>query len=156
MSNPPALIVRPLTPADEAAFLPLWQGYNTFYHADVPAAVTAETWRRFHDPAMPVHILGAWKSAAGNPERLIGFATYLFHLSTWSMGPSCYLEDLFTAPDARGLGAGRALIAGVTDAARAAGASRLHWLTQQSNTVAQSLYDVVAKRSGFIDYHHEL
>lgn len=56
------------------------------------------------------------------------------------------------AADARGGGAGRALITAVEQAARAKGASRIHWLTQEDNHSARALYDKVAERSGFIQY----
>jgi GNAT superfamily N-acetyltransferase len=49
-------------------------------------------------------------------------------------------------------GIGRALIEAVCDVARAAGASRVHWLTQETNTDARALYDKVAERPGFIQY----
>jgi GNAT superfamily N-acetyltransferase len=146
------LTVRMLTPADYAAWLPLWAGYNTFYQADVPAAVTSETWRRFHDPVVPMFVLGAFRAE----QELIGFATYQFHLSSWSIGPVCYLEDLFTAPTARGLGAGAAMIAAVAEAARTAQATRLYWVTHQTNKTAQALYDRVAAMSGFIQYTRDL
>ena len=139
--------IRHLTVSDYAAWLPLWAGYNAFYRENVPDHVTAESWRRFHDPAVPMHVLGACTEVG-----LIGFATFQFHVSTWSIGPVCYLEDLFTAESARGLGAGSALIAGVADEARKADASRLYWVTHESNTTAQSLYDRVAQKSGFIQY----
>ena len=56
------------------------------------------------------------------------------------------------APDVRGGGAGRALIAAVERAAREKGASRIHWLTKEDNHSARALYDTVAERSGFIQY----
>ncbi len=145
------LTIRVLTDADHSAWLPLWAGYNTFYEATVPDAVSTETWRRFHDPLMPMFVLGSFRE-----NELIGFATYQFHLSSWSIGPVCYLEDLFTAPAARGLGAGAAMIAAVADAARAAEATRLYWVTHENNKTAQVLYNRVATNSGFIQYTRDL
>lgn len=142
-----AIEVRPLTPADRTAWEPLWAGYLTFYEAQLPAETTEETWRRFHDPALPMHALGAF-----HEERLVGIVHYLFHSSCWTTGPYCYLQDLFTTPDVRGQGVGRALIEAVATAAQAAGASRVYWLTQETNTQAMALYDQVATRSGFIQY----
>jgi GNAT superfamily N-acetyltransferase len=62
------------------------------------------------------------------------------------------LQDLFVANDTRGLGLGRALIEAVYDKAKEKGASRVHWLTQESNKTARLLYDNIADRSGFIQY----
>jgi GNAT superfamily N-acetyltransferase len=84
--------------------------------------------------------------------KVVGFVHYLFHRSTWTTGDYCYLQDLFTAREARGRGAGRALIEAVYERAQAAGASRVYWLTHESNTDAQALYDKVAARSGFVQY----
>ena len=77
---------------------------------------------------------------------------YIFHRSTWTIGNYCYLQDLFTAEEARGKGAGQALIEAVYERAREAGASRVYWLTQESNEVARRLYDKLADRPGFIQY----
>jgi hypothetical protein len=44
----------------------------------------------------------------------------------------------------------------VADAARAAGAERLYWVTHETNAVAQALYDRVAEKTGFIQYRRFL
>jgi GNAT superfamily N-acetyltransferase len=72
------------------------------------------------------------------------------------LGPVCYLQDLFTSEEARGEGVGRALINGVYDRAREAGSTRVYWQTQETNIVAQKLYDKVAERSGFIVYRKNI
>jgi GNAT superfamily N-acetyltransferase len=143
--------IRPLTPADRAAWEPLWAGYQAFYEVQIPAETTEATWRRFHDPAVPMHALGAFAEG-----RLSGIVHYLFHLSCWTTGPYCYLQDLFTTPEARGQGVGRALIEAVAAAAHAAGASRVYWLTHETNAQAMLLYDQVATRSGFVQYRRLL
>ena len=78
--------------------------------------------------------------------------TIIFHRSCWSVGNYCYLQDLFVADAMRGRGARPRLIAAVEQAARDAGASRIYWLTHETNTDARALYDKVAERSGFIQY----
>jgi GNAT superfamily N-acetyltransferase len=143
--------VRPVRADEREAWEPLWAGYLTFYETAVAPEVTDTTWQRLHDPVEPVHVLGAFIDG-----RLIAIVHYLFHRSTWTVGDYCYLQDLFTAPEARGLGAGRALIAAVTERAREAGASRVYWLTHESNATARALYDRVANRSGFIQYRRIL
>lgn len=148
-------LVRPVAAADLAQWLPLWEGYNAFYGRAGPTALAAEitwtTWLRFLDAAEPVHALVA--EAAG---RLVGLAHYLFHRSTIRIEPVCYLQDLYTADDARGQGVGRSLIGAVAERARAAGTTRLYWQTHESNRSALRLYDAVAERSGFIVYRREL
>ena len=141
------LRIAPLTAADYDAWRPLWEAYLRFYEASLPPAVTETTWTRLNDPAEPMFALGAFAGA-----RLVGIVHYLFHRSCWSIADYCYLQDLFVAEEARGHGIGRALIEAVASEARAAGASRVYWLTQEGNTTARALYDRVAKRSGFIQY----
>jgi GNAT superfamily N-acetyltransferase len=145
------LDIRPLGADDRRAWEPLWAGYLTFYGASVAPEVTDTTWARLMDPAEPMHVLGCFDG-----EALIGIVHYIFHRSTWTIGNYCYLQDLFTAEAARGRGAGRALIEAVYDRAREAGASRVHWLTQESNATARALYDQVADRPGFIQYRRIL
>ena len=69
---------------------------------------------------------------------------------------SCYLQDLFTAPEARRTGVARALIGAVAVHACAEGASRCYWLTKDSNLAARALYDKIAAHSGFIRYDFDL
>ena len=144
-------VVRPVRSGDREAWEPLWRAYLTFYEASLASNVTDATWRRFFDPLEPLGALVAERSG-----RLIGFAHYLLHRSTWARVCYCYLEDLFVEPSARGSGAGRALIAAVEAAARDAGASRLHWMTHETNQTAQQLYNQVAERPGFVQYRKKL
>jgi len=145
----PRLVVRALRPDERRSWEPLWQGYLAFYKAAVAPEVTETTWGRLHDPAEPMYVLGAFIDGT-----LVGIVHYLFHRSTWTIGNYCYLQDLFTAPEARGQGAGRALIEAVYDRAEVAGASRVYWLTQETNATARALYDTLADRPGFIQYRH--
>jgi GNAT superfamily N-acetyltransferase len=143
--------IRSATRADFDQWLPLWEGYNAFYGRSgataLPRQITASTWDRFFDPGEPMHAL-----VAEERGRLLGIAHYLFHRSTIHIAPICYLQDLFTAQDVRGKGVASALIQAVSAHATAAGAARLYWQTHESNTVARSLYDRLAERSGFIVY----
>ena len=140
--------IRPLSAADRSEWDQLWQGYLRFYESDVAAEVTALTWQRILDPEAPIHAF----CAASPDGKLLGIVHYLFHPVTWAAGPRCYLEDLFTAAEARGRGAGRALIEAVYAAADARGADQVYWLTQDTNATARRLYDQVARATPFIKY----
>jgi len=150
-----ALLIRPATRDDHAQWLPLWDGYNAFYERSGPTAldpaITAATWERFFDPDEPVHAL-----VAELDGRLLGLTHYLFHRSTTSIALSCYLQDLFTSPAARGKGVGRALIQAVYDRARQAGSPRVYWHTHETNLTAMRLYNQVAERPGFVVYRSQV
>ena len=145
------LLVRAPLPADEAAWRGLWEGYNRFYRTTVPADVTAALWAKLLAPEAAVHGLVAEQDGS-----LVGLAHILFHPSTWSHAPSCYLEDLFVAKAARGRHAGAALIDATANLARSRGADRLYWHTQDFNAAARSLYDSLAERTSFIVYRKAL
>ena len=144
-------IVRPVAPADLAQWELLWQGYNRFYRREVAAEITRMTWSRFFDAYEPVHAL-----VADNSGQLLGLVHYLFHRNTTMIGPTCYLQDLFTGEAARGKGIGRALIEAVYGRAKAAGSARVYWMTHETNLTAMKLYDKVAERSGFVQYRKQL
>ena len=150
-----AILVRPIERADYAAWRPLWDGYNRFYGRQGPSAlpdsISEATWERFFARDEPVRAL-----VAEQDGRVIGIAHFLFHRSTTRLTDVCYLQDLFTAEDARGRGVGRQLIEAVYEAARAAGSSRVYWQTKASNLPGRALYDKVAEHHGFIVYAHEL
>lgn len=143
----PKTTVRRVRADERAAWEPLWKGYQTFYEVALSDEITTTTWSRLHDPAEPMFVLGAYLGG-----KLVGIVHSLYHRSCWTIGNYLYLQDLFVAEEARGHGIGRALIEAVASEARAAGASRVYWLTQEGNTTARALYDRVAKRSGFIQY----
>ena len=139
--------IRAIRADERVDWEPLWKGYQAFYKVVISEQTTSMTWARLHDPAEPMEVLGAYM---GN--RLCGIVHYLFHRSCWTIGDYCYLQDLFVAEGVRNLGLGRALILAVEERARGAGASRVYWLTHETNTDARALYDRLAERSGFIQY----
>jgi GNAT superfamily N-acetyltransferase len=149
------IIVRELRREDLAAWRPLWDGYNAFYgragDTALPEAITESTWSRFFDAYEPLHALVAERDGT-----LAGLAHYLFHRSTIAPYSNCYLQDLFTAEEARGQGVGRALIWEIYRRAESAGASRVYWQTQEGNATARRLYDRIGEKSEFIVYRKNL
>lgn len=149
------LEIRPVRRDDYSAWLKLWDGYNTFYGRSGATALASEvtqmTWSRFFDAYEPMHALVAEKAGT-----LLGLAHFLYHRSTLQVGPTCYMQDLFTAEGARGKGIGRALILRVYEHAKASGAPRVYWQTHETNGVAMKLYDRIAEKSGFLVYRHSI
>ena len=143
--------IRDATPADEAAFLRLWQGFTDGYNLTLPPEVTAFTWARLMDPTCPMKARLA--CVKGVP---LGFAIHQHHPSTWVMGDDGYLEDLFVAPEARGQGLGRALIEDLVELGRTRGWRRLYWLTEITNSTARRLYDQFCDNDGHIRYRMTL
>lgn len=141
-------VVRPLNADDFNAWLPLWKGYLEFYETELEDEITRHTFERLLDP--DTDMFGALALNGGGVA--IGMVNWLTHAGTWSRGKYVYLEDLYVSAEARGLGAGRALIEHVRAWAEAAGTTKVYWLTADSNKTAQQLYDRVATKTGFIHY----
>ena len=117
------------------------------------------------DPALRAAEVQAWQRLLAQDRifglgatvdgQLVGIVHALFHSSTWA-DSVCYLQDLFTAEHARNKGVATALIEAVYARAKTDGASRVHWLTHETNLNAQKLYEKIAVRSGFIQYRKVL
>jgi len=140
-----SLTVHPLDQAHRHAWQPLAEAYKAFYRTPTTPEEYDRAWSRLM-AAQDVRGLGA--SVEG---RLVGIAHFLYHGSAWA-DRVCYLQDLYTVPEARGQGVGKALIGAVAAQAREAGAARYYWLTQEANAVARVLYEKVAQYNGFIRY----
>lgn len=141
------LQIRAVTADDHAAWLPLWQGYQRFYKTVISDETSAITWQRFLDGDEPINAALAWQDG-----KAVGLVHFIYHRSTWTVGNYCYLQDLYVEEGIRGGGIGRQLIEHVYAQAKAVGASRVHWLTHETNTDAMHLYDKIADRSGFVQY----
>lgn len=142
-------VVRALNSDDFEAWLPLWNGYLEFYETELAPDVTRQTFDRLVDESV-TNMHGAL--AIDEQGTALGMVNWLTHPGTWSTSDYVYLEDLFVAADARGTGAGRALIEHVDEWAKAREFEKVYWLTADSNKTAQQLYDRVAKKTGFIHY----
>src|SRR5205823_1041840 len=70
----------------------------------------------------------------------IGLALYYFTYSTFLGRPTLYLEDLFVLPEARGNGAGRALLRALATIAVRRGCGRMEWTVLDWNTPSIRFY----------------
>ncbi|ADZ70231.1 GNAT family N-acetyltransferase [Polymorphum gilvum] len=143
-----SIAIRPLEEKDRPEWSELWRAYLAFYETEKPQAIYDVTWARLMTPGEDPRGFCAVDEAG----RLVGIVHYIFHRSCWTVGPYCYLQDLYADPSARGAGVGRALIEAVYRAADEAGADVVYWLTQDFNATARRLYDRIGKATPFIKY----
>ncbi len=140
--------VRWLRDEDRTEWRGLWRAYLEFYETRVSETVYETFFARLRgeDP-QDFHGLVAEKD-----RRLVGLCHFLFHRHGWKVENVCYLQDLYTVPNMRGHGVGRALIEAVYAEADQRGAPGVYWLTQDFNETARRLYDKVATVTPFIKY----
>jgi GNAT superfamily N-acetyltransferase len=141
--------IAALRAEDRAPWEVLARGYKEFYKTPTSDEEFNAAWDRL------LRRDGVFGLGARLDGSVVGIAHYLFHTSIWAP-KVCYLQDLFTAHEARGRGVARALIEAVAADARKQGAKRYYWLTQEHNAVARGLYNKVGKYNGFIRYDFTL
>ncbi|MDV2451951.1 GNAT family N-acetyltransferase [Xanthomonas hortorum] len=78
--------------------------------------------------------------------QALGFAVYFFNYSTWLGRNGLYLEDLFVRPQARGQGAGLALLRHLAQLAVQRGCGRFEWSVLDWNAPAIAFYQAVGAR----------
>ncbi|MEN9620600.1 MAG: hypothetical protein RL499_793, partial [Actinomycetota bacterium] len=107
----------------------------------------------------------AWLMDAEHPQfclvaevdaEVVGFAHVREQPDTFTAGPGWFLDDLYTAPESRGSGAGSALIAAIEQHARAHGGGTIRWITAADNERAQRVYDRLATRTTWVTYEKEV
>ncbi|MDB5699669.1 MAG: N-acetyltransferase [Alphaproteobacteria bacterium] len=93
------------------------------------------------------HLFGAQPMAevliAESEREAVGFALFFHNFSTFEGRPGLYLEDLYVRPEARGLGAGKALLARLAQLALERDCARLEWAVLDWNAPAIAFYRAI-------------
>jgi len=144
------IIFRDYQAIDYLSWRALWLDYTEPTAAHLTEDLHQHTFARVRDGEDALHGVIAWT------DRPVGFAHYYFHPSSYSIHNICTLEDIYVCATARCQGVARALIGLVAARAAAARAPVLNWKTRETNASAQSLYDSLAVRTGFIAYQMAL
>jgi len=129
--------VRPATPADAATiygFIRDLAEYEKLLHEVI--ATEADIARDLFGPAPRAFCDIA--EVGGEP---VGFALWFYNYSTFAGRHGIYLEDLFVKPQARGQGAGKALLANLARRCVAEGLARLEWSVLDWNAPSIAFYD---------------
>ena len=144
-----ALTIRPIETSDQSVWKSLWTAYLDFYETTVSEEVYDITFSRLCDPTRDMQN----GLLAFDGEKAVGLVHYIYHVHNWRIEDVCYLQDLYTRPDARGKGVGRSLIEAVYARADANGTPAVYWLTQDFNVTARHLYDRIGTVTPFIKYN---
>lgn len=129
--------IRPAAPADTALILGFICGlaeYERLLHevtateADIEAALFSANPRAFCE-------------IAEQDGAAVGFAFWFYNFSTFEGRCGIYLEDLFVIPEARGAGAGLALMRRLAQRCRDEELRRLEWQVLDWNAPTITFYD---------------
>ena len=147
MTSASTITVRQVARDDEARWRELFADYREFYRLPPSEDVLARVWDWIHDPDREC---GGF--VAELDGEIVGIAHYRRFLRPSAGAVGIWLDDLFTCPEARGKGVGRALIERLQAIAADEGASVVRWITAEDNSQAQALYDTLAKRTNWVTY----
>lgn len=143
--------VRAIEERDAARWRELFTAYGVFYETAFDDAVLDGVWAWLMDAEHPLFCLVAERGT-----EVVGFAHVREQPDTFTAGPGWFLDDLYTAPESRGTGAGSALIEAIADHARTRGGGTVRWITAADNERAQRVYDRVATRTAWVTYEKEV
>ena len=132
-------ILRDCHAGDAPALANLIRALAVYEKLGDQALATPEALRRdlFGDRPFAEAILAEVKGAA------VGFALFFPTYSTFRGQPGLFLEDLFVAPEHRGQGIGKRLIAAVAARAVSRGCGRLEWAVLDWNAPSIAFYQAL-------------
>jgi GNAT superfamily N-acetyltransferase len=129
------IAIRTATPDDVALILGLVRELAV-YEREPDAVVATEA--MLHDALFERRV--AESLIAELDGKPVGFALFFHNFSTWTGKPGIYLEDLYVTPDARGSGAGKALLRHIAGLALDRDCTRFEWSVLDWNTPAIDFY----------------
>jgi GNAT superfamily N-acetyltransferase len=129
--------VRAATEADGPTFLALVQSLAEYEKLDPPSPeAERRLLRDAFGPKPRFEVLIAEKDG-----KAVGYAVYFEIYSSFLALPSLYLEDLFVITEARGAGAGKALMRWLAREAVRRGCGRFEWQVLDWNRLAIDFYE---------------
>ncbi|QIL83563.1 GNAT family N-acetyltransferase [Diaphorobacter sp. HDW4A] len=136
------LVIRPAVIGDTDTILRFIRDLAIFENAENEVLTTAaHVHRTIFSEGATAHALIC--ESAGKP---IGFAVYFYNYSTWQGRNGVYLEDLYIDPEARGMGAGKAMLKHIAKIAVDNDCGRFEWSVLDWNTPAIKVYDSIGAK----------
>lgn len=126
----------------------MFRAYRVFYELTADEAIVERVWTWIHDPDHETNALIATNDAG----TMVGLTNYRRFARPLTGSVDMWLDDLFTDPNHRGSGIGRALIDAVSDISESNGCTLVRWITAADNLPGQRLYDSMATKTSWITY----
>lgn len=126
-----------VTVDDKRDWRPLFDGYAEFYKTPITDQIADQVWDWLLDPAHELEGL-----IARNQEgKALGIAHVRACPRSLAGGYIGFLDDMFVAPEARGMGVADAIFSRLNKLAQERGWSALRWITQHFNERGRAFYD---------------
>ncbi|WP_374010729.1 N-acetyltransferase family protein [Leifsonia sp. LS-T14] len=129
-------------------WLDLYAGYGEFYESPMTDEKALLVWSWISDPDNELEAY----FAVDEDDTPIGLAHVREFVRPLDGSRGLYLDDLFVTPDARGAGAGSALLESLRESARERGLSVVRWVTAKDNENARRLYERFAQKTKWVTY----
>jgi GNAT superfamily N-acetyltransferase len=136
------LNIRSATPADVPAMLQFTKDLATYERE--PEAVTATEADLHAGLFGPEPLVEALIAEIDGKSQ--GFAIFYKTFSTWTGKPGFWLDDLYVDPNARGSGAGTALLKAIAALAVERGYARFEWWVLDWNTPSIGFYKAMGAK----------
>ena len=136
------LIIRTVEPADTQQILQFVKELAIYERAEHEAVATEADIARSLFSDEP----SAYGLMAEHHGKAIGFAVYFYNYSTWLGRRGLYLEDLYVTPQARGIGAGKALLKRLAEIAVGKQCGRMEWSVLDWNEPAIRFYEAIGAK----------
>lgn len=147
MSDSGGVSVRFVMDNDETEWCALYRGYREFYRLEPDESVVSTTWGWIRNEEHAMRGLVAEVDGI-----VVGLANVRRFARPSSGTMGIYVDDLFTAPEARRGGVGVALLREIAAIASQEGCSVVRWITADTNVAARSVYDAMAKATPWVTY----
>lgn len=142
------VMVRPARYADRDQWAQLFRDYRRFYGYKPDEDIVERVWSWIHDPT---HELRALLAETAD-HRVVGLAHYRRFTRPSTGTTGIFLDDLYTDPQRRRTGIGRAVLDRLAAIAAQEHHTVIRWITAQDNETAQRLYDTLADRTTWLTY----
>ena len=141
---PNTIKIRACTENDKKDWRKLYDGYAAFYKSDMTDEMAERVWDWLMDTDHDLNCI-----LAVHGQKIVGLAHYRPMLRPLRSCYIGYLDDLFVAPETRGLKVADKLLDELKDICRKNDWAMMRWLTADDNYRARGLYDRHAKKSHF-------
>ncbi len=131
------LTVRPARPDDAGLIHAMVHALAVYEHLEDEVEASQETLTRDLFGPRP----RVFCDLAESDGEAVGIAIWVYNYSTFQGRHGIWLEDLFVLPEARGKGAGRALLQTLAQRCRSEGLGRLEWAVLNWNAPSIAFYD---------------